>query len=265
MTAGLTPNPTSICYNQKTMSTTLSPQTLAKLQELRTQQAAYEQRPEDKRKLANRTVLAFVGAACEGKNTLMDATVAADRRFHVIGTVTSRAPRESDNGLPYTYYEHTDAGLETLFADISDHKLVQYFVAKQAPFHVYGSDTEDYPGEYNVGDYFAHSIADMRTRGFKKVIALTVITPPEVWLRRFEERFPQGHELRIYRRDEAIESFEWSLAQPTDGTHFWVENTGDPEAAAQTIVNIALGKSKGSPKAAELCRDSLDVAKRMAA
>lgn len=247
------------------MSNTLSPETIAKLQELRSQQTSYEQRPEDKKKLADRTVLAFVGAACEGKNTLMDATVAHDKRFHVIGTVTTRAPRESDEGLPYTYYEHTDTGLRTLFQDIGDHKLVQYFVAKQAPFHVYGSDTCDYPGEYNVGDYFAHSIADMRTRGFKKVIALTVITRPEVWLKRFEERFPPGHELRTYRRDEAIESFEWSLAQPADGNHFWVENSGDPEAAAQTIVNIALGKSKGNPKAAELCRDSLDVAKRMTA
>lgn len=247
------------------MSTTLSPQTLAQLQELRAQQAAYEQRPEDRQKLADRTVLAFVGAACEGKNTLMDATVALDKRFHVIGTVTTREPRESDKGLPYTYYEHTDAGLQVLFQDIRDRKLVQYFVAKQAPFHVYGSDTGDYPGEYNVGDYFAGSIADMRSRGFKKVIALTVITRPEIWLKRFEERFPPGHELRTYRRDEAIESFEWSLAQPTDGNHFWVENTGNPEAAAQTIVNIALGKSKGSPQAAQLCQDSLDVAKRMAA
>ncbi len=243
----------------------MSPQTIAQLADLRSRQAAYQQRPADKQKLANRTVLAFVGAACEGKNTLMDAVVALDKRFHVIGTVTSRAPRESDEGLPYTYYEHTDAGLQSLFQDIDDHKLVQYFVAKQAPYHVYGSDTEDYPGEYNVGDYFAHSVADMRTRGFKKVIALTIITPPEIWLERFEARFPQGHELRTYRRDEAIESFEWSLAQPSDGSHFWVENTGDPAAAAQTIVNIALGKSKGNPKAAELCRDSLDAAARMAA
>ena len=246
------------------MSTPLNSQTIAQLQALRSQQATYQQRPEDKQKLAERTVLAFVGAACEGKNTLMDAAVALDERLHIIGTLTSRPPRDSDKGLPYTYYEHTDAGLQSLFQAIDERSLVQYFVAAQAPNHVYGSMPRDYPGEYNLGDYFSASIADMRTRGFRKVVALTIITPPEVWLERFDARFPPGHELRTYRRNEAIESFTWSLDQPDDGNHFWVINTSTPAVAAQTVVDIALGKSRGNAEAVQLCKDSLDAARKIA-
>jgi hypothetical protein len=244
------------------MSETLSAATIAKLERLRERQSAYRQGREDRALLSNKTAIAFVGASCQGKSTVMRKVVEVASDFQIIGTRTSRPPRTSDQGTPYVYYEHTDEGLEPFFAAVAARSLVQYFITAREPHYVYGSAVDDYPAIYNVGDYFADAIADLRTRGFHKVLAASVISPPEEWLPRFEERFPVGHEDRATRREEAIGSFKWSLGQTAN--HVWtVNHDGQADRAAHATIDAMLGRPDEAATARRYAFDSLVAARSL--
>ena len=223
-------------------------------------------RPSDavRKQLQEKSLIMVIGAACEGKSTVIAEVVRQDPRFGIAGSFTTRDPRPDDIEKPYTYYPHTDDGLAQLFSRIGHRQVVSYAVH---PFskHIYGTELTDYPKAYSLLDTIATSVAGFREYGFNATEAVTIITTAEKWLARFNERFPEGHPQRAARRDEAIQSFSWSLEQ-TDTDHFWVDNSGDtPEKAAQTIIQIALGKSKGDPEARRLCEESLAAAQKMTA
>lgn len=236
----------------------LSDQTKQKLDQLFKTQGDYRPNPDISAKLATKTVVMLVGATCEGKNLLMDTAVQLDDRFHVTGTRTNREPREGDDHGRYTYYQNSDEGLHSVLESIEQRNMVQYAVNPYSQL-IYGSTIDDYPSEYNLADVFSSAIENFRQLGFKQAVAITVISDPAVWLERFEDRFPRGHAERQARRDEAIESFTWSLSQSKD--HFWVINVdGQPELAAQQIIDIALGQSTGQPQAHDMAENSLKVA-----
>jgi len=236
----------------------ISEQTIQKLNQLHKIQDRYEPSLDIADKLATKTIIMAVGATCEGKNLVMDTASQLDERFRVVGTRTSREPREGDDPNRYTYYQNTDEGLSGVLKAIEQHKMVQYAINPYSQL-IYASTIEDYPSEYNLADVFSSAIENFRHLGFKQATAITIITEPAVWLARFQERFPRKHPQRQARRDEAIESFTWSLSQEKD--HFWVENKdGDPEVAAQELIAIALGKSTGNPDAKQLAKASLEAA-----
>lgn len=236
----------------------LSDQTTQTLDRLFKNQDDYRPNPEITAKLATKTIVMLVGATCEGKNRLMDTAAQLDERFHVVGTRTSREPREGDEQGRYTYYQNSDEGLRSVFESIGRREMVQYAVNPYAQL-IYGSAIDDYPSEYGLADVFSSAIENFRQLGFSRAIAITVISDPTVWLERFNERFPRGNPQRQARRDEAIESFTWSLSQNKD--HFWVENVnGQPELGAQQIIDIALGTSTGQPNVRNMATASLEAA-----
>lgn len=235
----------------------LSDRTIQKIDRLYKTQDQYEPNLDIADKLAAKTVVMIVGATCEGKNVLMNAAAKLDDRFGVTGTRTSREPREGDEHR-YTYYENTDEGLQEVLSSIDSREMVQYAINPYSRF-IYASAIDDYPSEYNLADIFSSAIENFRKLGFKQSVAITVISEPDVWLKRFEERFPYGHPQRQARCDEAIESFTWSLSQTKD--HFWVENVdGNPELAAREIIAISLGESDGQPSTKQLATESLKAA-----
>jgi guanylate kinase len=260
MIAGSIPNHTSICYNQtyNKERAMLSDQTIQKLNQLHQEQDSYEPSLDIADKLASKAIVMLVGATGQGKNRIMETVASLDERFKVTGNRTSRAPREDDDHSRYTYFQNTDEGLASVFQSIDQHQMVQYAVNPYSQY-IYGSTIDDYPGEYNLKDVFSSAIKEFRRLGFRQATAITVISDPQVWLQRFEERYPKGHPERQARRDENIESFGWSLAQDHD--HFWVKNIdGDPEVAAREVIAIALGQSQGDPSVRELAHASLDAA-----
>lgn len=241
----------------------ISAATTARLDALYAAQGSYQPNGDIKAALRSKVMLMFIGATCEGKNTVMSAVSKLDPEFQIVGTFTSREPRDSDI-TPYTYYENTDKGLQPLLDRIDRREVVQYAVNPHAHL-IYGSELSDYFSTYNLGDVFASAVSSFRQLGFQKALAITVITEPSVWLQRFDERFPHGHPQRIARRDEAIDSFTWSLSQATSD-HFWVENIdGKPETAAAKAIEIARGISPGQPEARELAEASLKAAQSIAA
>lgn len=244
------------------MKSTISAATERRLDSLLEVQNNYRPNPDIAAQLKHTAVTMLVGASCEGKSTAMHAAAQLDRRFGITGTFTSRPAREDDEGL-YTYYEHNDAGLEPILARIERQQVVQYAVN---PFtkQLYGSELADYHAQYNLTDVFSAAVDGLRQQGFGRSKVVTVISDPEAWLRRFEERFPPGDGRRKPRRDEAIQSFEWSLAQPA-GQHFWVENIdGQPQRAAREIIAITLGTSLGHSQARALAEASLLAVRRIA-
>lgn len=238
----------------------LSQSTLSLLNKLFEAQNSYKPRDSLAKQLATKNVLTFVSPTCTGKNTIMEAASKIDDRFKVIGTFTSREPRSSD--VSYTYYENSDDGLQPLLTSIKEHKVVQYAVNPHANT-IYGSDIDDYSGEYNLGDVFSSAIDQFRQLGFRKVTTISLTTDPSIWLKRFEKRFPPGDPQRRARRDEAIESIEWSLAQKSND-HFWVENIdGHPEIASQKVISIATGVSSSGIDARATAQSCLEAAKNI--
>ena len=230
------------------------------LEKLHRVQNTYQPAPAITAQLSAKTLLMFVGATCVGKNTVMQSLAQGDPRFGIAGTFTSRPARDDDNLKTYTYYEHSDEGLEPILERIAERQVLQYAINPHSLF-VYGSEVKDYGAAFNLADVFSGAVEGFQQLGFKQTMAFTIITQPDVWLRRFETRFPLGHPQRAARRDEAIDSFGWSLAQ-TDPEHFWVENVdGQPGLAAETIKAIALGQSQGQPDARALAEACLKAAR----
>jgi hypothetical protein len=241
----------------------LSPVTIQQLDILHKTQNSYEPNPTIQAQLSAKTLFAVVGATCEGKNTVMEAVTGLDPRFRIAGTFTSRDPRETDSPSVYTYYQNSDEGLQGLLAEIAKREVVQYAINTHA-HTIYGSHLADYTSAYNLRDVFSGAVAGFRRLGFKQVVTTSVITDPSIWRRRFEERFPVGNPLRESRRNEAIESLTWSLAQPEDGQHFWLENVdGKPEGAARQLIAIANGEQIDASHASKLASDSLAIAHAM--
>ncbi len=220
----------------------LSPETEHHLLDLQANQTNYRPDPEIQRQLGDKVAILLVAPSCGGKNTVMDATTKADDdRFCVMGTITSRVPRAGDNPDLYTYYDHTDDGLAELFARIDTHELVQYAVSPYEPYYVYGSGIGDYPKIFCMGDIFSDAVDPYRSLGFDRVIAISLVTEPDVWLPRFNERFPVGDPNRAGRISHAKRSLLWSLAQQESAGHVWVENPSlrPIGQAADWIIQIA--------------------------
>lgn len=211
---------------------TLSTATIQQLHRLYETQGAYQPNSAIRATIANKSVVAVVGATCMGKNTVMQAAIEQDAALASIGRRTSREPRSDDPVGLYTYIPGTDEGLAAAFAQIQRGEWVNYAVNTYANL-LYGSGPGDYPASWSLGDIFASAIPSMRNIGFKQVLAVSVVCEPELWIQRVTERFPAGHPQRQARIEEAIASLEWSLAQTTD--HYWAVNTDTPAAGGEQL------------------------------
>ena len=229
------------------------------LQKLHQLQNDYQPAPATSAELSTKTLIMIVGATCVGKNTIMQALASSDPQFSIAGTFTSRPPRADDDPAAYTYYDHTDEGLQPILERIAEKKVVQYAVNPHSLF-LYGSEPNDYSSDFAIRDVFSSAVEGFRQLGFKYTPTVTLVTQPDVWRSRFDVRFPVGHPDRTARRDEAVDSLGWSLSQSDD--HYWVENVdGQPELAANEIKAIALGESQGQPQARALAEACLKAAR----
>lgn len=127
-----------------------------------------EQGPNDtvRQSLGEVSLLAFIGASAAGKNFLMEQS-----ELPQVGTVTSRAPRPTDNKSLYTYMTN-----EEMLEGIEKGDFVQYGIA--LPDRIYASRLEDYSTDRpNVADIYFDAVAPLRSAGFKSVKTVSVLTP----------------------------------------------------------------------------------------
>lgn len=241
----------------------ISDTTRQKLLELYKTQDAYRASSDIAEQLADKTLVMFIGASGQGKNTIMEAVTKLNGQFQTAGNHTTRAPRDSDDPSLYTYHEYSDTGFAPIFSMIDRHELVQYVVNLHS-YLMYFRTPDNFASNFPMTDTLSNVVDSHRKLGFKRAIAITIVSQPQQWLQRFNERFPVGHPDRKARRDEAIESLKWSLAQ-TGPDHYWAENVQDkPELAAQAVLDIALNGSTGQLHAKALAASSLDHAREIA-
>lgn len=234
----------------------LSAQTAKRLANLRSAQSRYRPSSDVLARLEDKVVLMFVGPSACGKNTVIDAVAATSNQFGLVGNQTSREPRDTDTR--YTYFAHTDAGLEPLLSAIDTQQLVQYAVSFYEPYYIYASAASDYAATYCMKDVFFDAVAQFRSLPFKRVVAINLITAPKVWLPRFNTRFPVGDRDRAGRVSHAIKSLEWSLAQPDGDSHVWVENDSDVQQTVAEIIQIAQdGHTPDSRRLRAMAQDTL--------
>ncbi len=191
------------------------------------------------KKLEHIHMICFVGATGMGKTTLMDALVAFDpQRYGKTRNFTSRPPREDDDQKRYYYYQHSDEGLAPILERIARHENLQHNINPYT-LTIYGSEVDDYPHAYNLGDIFSSSIDGFRQLGFGELRVFSVVTNPHVWIERLEARFPAGHPHREARLQEALDSLTWSLAQNA-ADHTWVISPVDDVQVAVTSVDLTI-------------------------
>lgn len=211
----------------------ISSKTELLLKQLMAEQDSYTPTATVSRQIAGKTLICFVGASCMGKSTIMEGLLALNSKYGVFRTIASRDPRPDDKPGRYTYYPHTDEGLQPLLAKIQNHELLQYAVIPGS-LSLRGSEASGYPYQYNLGDILSNAMPTYRKLGFGRLDVLSVVCEPATWHSRFDSRFPAGHPDRTARLQEAIASLQWSLAQ-TDDDHHWIINAeGKLETAVQT-------------------------------
>lgn len=215
--------------------------------------------------LGTKTLVQLVGPTASGKSTLMDAVEAGFDDFSVVGTGTTRAPREGDHLTRYHYIEHSDRELQTLFAMIDNKELIQYYVTPKPPYYVYWSELQDYRFTNNIGDYFSSVINNFLRYGFKQTIPVSITREVTPWIDAVNVRFPVGNPERLSRLEEAASSISWSLEQHDD-KHAWIliaEN--NPEANLAQLRNIVNSQPNSPDRAKIAATRCLQVIQQMIA
>ncbi|QQS19400.1 hypothetical protein IPL85_03885 [Candidatus Saccharibacteria bacterium] len=217
----------------------ISAKTEALLRKLLAEQPTYKPNSAVLARLKHIDYTCFVGATCMGKTTLMDTLVALNPlSYGKTRNFTTRSPRADDDPKRYYYYPHTDEGLRPIFERIARHENLQHNINPYTLI-MYGSEIDDYPHRYNLGDIFSSSIDGFRQLGFGTLRVFSVVTDPAVWIDRVEERFPVGNFDRKARFQEAIDSLSWSLAQAATN-HSWIINPSDHIQVAAVSVDAAI-------------------------
>ncbi|MBP9853105.1 hypothetical protein KBC77_03915 [Candidatus Saccharibacteria bacterium] len=231
--------------------------TRSKLQQLLATQPTYQPSSPVLAQARTIKVLCFVGASCMGKTTVMDALVASNKDFGKTRNFTSRPPRNEDDQKRYYYFEHSDEGLQPIFSHIENRELLQYNIN---PFslYVYGSEVSGYPYRYNLADIFASSISDFRNLEFKKLDVFSLVSPAEVWLRRFQIRFTPDNPQYVARLQEAEQSLLWSLDQK-DNDHCLLLNDTTPENVATSVVTCLQGETLAQAQARKHAQECLKL------
>lgn len=222
-------------------------------------QAGYRTTEANRALLAQKHFTAIVGPAGVGKSTTMQRASEIDDRFAVVGTLTSRPQRESDNPSLYTYIT-SDRELHTLEQAIVEKELVQYAVDPTNDV-IYGSTAADYPNTYNLGDVWASALPDFEKLGFKTFTVIALVADPADWEKWFRQRFEPGDEVARKRIHEAQLALPSLIDSPFDIT--WLLNRhGAIDDTAQGVINISLGGTSTIDGPA-IAKAMLDTAKRL--
>ena len=167
-----------------------------------TLQRTYRAQEKYRESLEDTTIVAAVGATAVGKNFLMEKS-----GLPVVGTLTTRAPRVSDDPSRYRYIE-----LDEMLGKIDRGEVVQYGAY---PPHIYASELQDYTlDEPNISDIYYNAVSDLENKGFKSVKAFSTLTSKEQWMSQLWERFEGVNVGSIHARlVEARQSLRWTRAQ----------------------------------------------------
>lgn len=225
---------------------------MVSIEQARAMERSYSAREGIKEQLASTSLIAFVGGMAVGKNFLMQQS-----GLHIVGTETSRSPRDDDDPKKYTY-----SSVGHILEGIEYKEIVQYGVAPSES--VYASRLSDYAlDEPNVADIWHDAVDSLSNKGFKSVRTISVMTPKSQWLPQLSWRsadMPIG--IVDTRLVEARRSLRWSVAKHLShaANHLIIINTAtNVDDNVEKIRAFAGGEDVEQPVAEEVAwvRDSM--------
>ncbi len=215
----------------------------------------YKPSAETLEKIRDKKLVCLIGATAVGKSSLMkEAIKDSEYVFSEVYSFTTRESRgEGDN---YHFYKKTIENLQMLVKRAQNGEMVNLFVHPDTG-DVYGTWPEDFKEGINVLGATSQSFSKIAELPLDiKVIA--IITDPEVWKKRIDEREDLTLEQRKLRAHEAEISLNWCLEKY--GVLF-VNNSGPLAKTVESIIQILDGSPPDQEECRELAREMLKVAK----
>ncbi|HTK39614.1 MAG TPA: hypothetical protein VL362_01985 [Patescibacteria group bacterium] len=199
--------------------------------------------------LANKTLIMLISPSAMGKSTIVTTADAGDDRFGRVRGFTTRLPRDDDKPGQFFYFTEDELTTKREAGEVVTE------VTYPETNLTYGTVRDSFHSEYCLLETMSNSVQTYRDLPFRRTLAVTITSPPEVWQARFKERYPIPSESAKKRLDEARLSMHWSLAQVSE--HYWLINDGSPKAIAQELIDMSLGQSSGRDgrSYAEACLD----------
>lgn len=212
---------------------TVSPSIESRLEIARSHQDIYVPRPEIVAELSKKVLLMLVGPPASGKSTVIDAAAILNPDFTAVKTLTTREPREVDDGQ-YTHVPHDDENLNIILDDIDKNEFVQYGIHPTTG-DFYGTYIRDYKTTYNMLAVLSRSVHGLRKAGFKRTHTINLVNEPSQWATWFSKRYPNQGEERSARIAEARSSIAWVL----DDTRVELirNHVSNPELTARLMMN----------------------------
>lgn len=212
----------------------LSSRTTERLHLAELVQADYAPNADINEQLADKSLISVVAPAGEGKSFIMENTARRYQSFSLVTGWTSREEEARDTPGRYTYFPHTDDGVNHLLDMADKGELVQYVVHPTTK-RLYGSFIEDYHTPYNLLDTQSGAVAALKRIAFRRHHVIGLVSEPGDWIERFIERYPDDSEERRKRLGEAVISLRWEIAQPRHEIT-WIKN--HKNNADQTSLDI---------------------------
>lgn len=221
-------------------------------------------RPNDKvaEKLREKTLVMFVGPTASGKSFLINHIAKTDATFARVPVFTTREPREDDEPGMFRCIPHDDANVSKLLDKIKKGEVVQYAVHPTTG-RIYGTEIDDFPGEFNMLATPSDVVDHLRELPFKDTVVIGVTAEPAVWMHRFNQRYSVENEEKAKRLKEAKLSLEWLLAHPAVR---WVDNTvSRPASTIYSVIDIVKYNGQGASEAARYARQIYEFLERSTA
>lgn len=189
------------------------------------------------KELRTKRLIMLVGPAATGKSYLMNRITERDPGFSRVSVFTTRDARPDDEPGMFRCLPHNDKNVAELLETIKLGNAVQYAIHPTSG-RIYGSVLADYPKTYNMLATLSGIVNHLRELPFARTYVVGLVCDPEVWLKRFYERYPEPSDERAKRLKEAVVSLEWLLDSKNQSYIIWADATKvGAEDAIQSVIN----------------------------
>lgn len=225
----------------------LSPSVQKQLEDASKIQSTYTPNAQAGKELRTRQLIMLVGPAVTGKSYIMNRIAERDPDFSRVSVFTTREARSDDEPGMFRCLPHDDKSVTELLETIKLGNAVQYAIHPTSG-RIYGSILADYPKTYNMLATLSGIVNHLRELPFAHTYVVGLVCDPEIWLKRFYERYPNESDERTKRLKEAIVSLEWLLTPENQNHIIWADATKvGAEDAIQSVINaVKYNKHDGS-------------------
>ena len=207
------------------------------LRQIASQESTYTPNGTVGKELRTKHLIIVVGPAATGKSYLMNRIIEHDQDFGRVSVFTTREARQDDEPGMFRCLPHNDRNVSELLETIRSGNAVQYAVHPTSG-RIYGSLLTDYPKTYNMLATLSGIVNHLRELPFARTYVIGLVSEPEIWLKRFYDRYPKASDERTKRLEEAIVSLKWLLTPENQSHIIWADATEEGgESAVQSVIN----------------------------